>query len=743
MTKISVYPKGEAFKDRIIPAAVPQGQQDFFDYLEDIKKGRWQDIVLDVRTGKVDKLMAPGVTISGTFSRREAKGLIAHSGIIAIDLDEQDNSDINIDELCSDPFLVACHRSIRGKGFVAYFKIEPEKHLEAFQSIEKRLADKYALIADPSGKDISRYRFVSYDPDIFIAKGDIPVFKSYLPKAKEAQKRQYVHTDGDLTYILEQIQNKGINLTDSYHDWVNIAFALASKYGEEGATYFHIISAQSDKYDYDKCQNKYNQICKSKRGVKTIASFFYLCKLAGIDIQSPRTKHIERAAKINRKKIGQNGGYKNDADAKVATERLLKEIDGLEGDDVHDVINQVFTLSESEMQEDKGKSDLDDVKAYLKGANLRFNAVTRNYEKEGLAITDRDINSIYLGALEMFGKKNVNKALIENLIDSDFIPEYNPFLEFFEKNKNETPQGYVKQLIECIEFKQLVTLNDIEHHVPDYLNLFLEKWLLSVISSMHGTYSLMILVLCGKQSIGKTNFFRWLLPPELANYYGETKLDGGKDDEMLMCKKAILCDDEFGGKSKQEAKKLKELSSKQYFSIRKPYGKVHEDLMRIAVLCGTTNDEEIINDPTGNRRIIPVNVLSIDWEKYKLIDKRLLWMELYHLWQSVGDGWMLTDSDIEVLNSATTSNQQPSVEKEAILEFFEMPGNGSLDSWWTNTKIKDFIETRSRMQISSYKLGANLKSMGFVKKNIKIGGISTACYNIAVKSNHRTSFDNQ
>jgi predicted P-loop ATPase len=233
------------------------------------------------------------------------------------------------------------------------------------------------------------------------------------------------------------------------------------------------------------------------------------------------------------------------------------------------------------------------------------------------------------------------------------------------------------------------------------------------------------------------------LPPELANYYGETKLDGGKDDEMLMCKKAILCDDEFGGKSKQEAKKLKELSSKQYFSIRKPYGKVHEDLMRIAVLCGTTNDEEIINDPTGNRRIIPVNVLSIDWEKYKLIDKRLLWMELYHLWQSVGDGWMLTDSDIEVLNSATTSNQQPSVEKEAILEFFEMPGNGSLDSWWTNTKIKDFIETRSRMQISSYKLGANLKSMGFVKKNIKIGGISTACYNIAVKSNHRTSFDNQ
>ena len=69
---------------------------------------------------------------------------------------------------------------------------------------------------------------------------------------------------------------------------------------------------------------------------------------------------------------------------------------------------------------------------------------------------------------------------------------------------------------------------------------------------MQGDYSLAILVLCGDQGIGKTNFFRNLLPAELRSYYGESKLDAGKDDEILMCKKIILCDDEFGGKSKQE-----------------------------------------------------------------------------------------------------------------------------------------------------------------------------------------------
>ena len=51
-----------------------------------------------------------------------------------------------------------------------------------------------------------------------------------------------------------------------------------------------------------------------------------------------------------------------------------------------------------------------------------------------------------------------------------------------------------------------------------------------------------------------------------------------------MTKKILIVDDEFGGKNKSDYKKLKNLSSKQHFSVRRPYGKVSEDLERIAVL---------------------------------------------------------------------------------------------------------------------------------------------------------------
>src|SRR5690606_8591490 len=121
-----------------------------------------------------------------------------------------------------------------------------------------------------------------------------------------------------------------------------------------------------------------------------------------------------------------------------------------------------------------------------------------------------------------------------------------------------------------------------------------------------------------KQGTGKTEFFRRLLPPELRQYYAESKLDAGKDDAILMTQKLIIMDDEMGGKSKKESKHLKELTSKQVFTLREPYGRMNVDLQRLAVLCGTTNDLEILND-LHNRRQIPIEVYGIDHEAYNAI----------------------------------------------------------------------------------------------------------------------------
>lgn len=705
MSEISVFKSNsKGFRDNI-----PCEIINYIEYFQGLREGWWYNEVMPYRENKSDHLkrMMTAITPSGKFKKQGREGLEQHSGIICIDIDAKDNEGVNIKRILNDEYLFGLHVSTGGEGYAAYFRIEPEKHLEAYYALEKRLADRYHIIADPACKDVSRLRFVSFDPDAYLAERKVAVFKEYLPKTKSAPiQRIYPHGEHDVEYILQQIEAKRIDLTDSYADWVKLGFAIASKYKLDGSNIFHRISAMSAKYDYNQCEKKYKQLCQSSQNSVTFATLMWMAKNAGCEIQTKETKHIINTAKSHKLRVGTNGGPKDNNAATDAALRILKEIDQVQVDDLEQIVADTMQLDNKELKSAADDTPVKQIKSFLRSYNLRFNEVTRNVELDGQPITDHDINNIYLECLESFGKKEVNMQLIQAILESSFVVRYNPFLEFFSKEGHRQVHGNLFSLADCIKSN---------HHEPQYIQLMLRKWVCSVVASMHGEYSVIILVLCGSQGIGKTNFFRNLLPSELRSYYGESKLDAGKDDEILMCKKIILCDDEFGGKSKQEAKKLKELSSKQTFSIRKPYGRVHEDLNRYAVLCGTSNDDEVINDPTGNRRILPISIAEVDWDAFNAIDKTELLVEAYQEYKSKGpDAWQLSRAEIAYLDKLAASNVQPAVEKEMFLKFFIIPDDFSEPSgeWLTNTEIKDHIEIRTKQHISSHKLGAVLKVLG-------------------------------
>jgi predicted P-loop ATPase len=236
--------------------------------------------------------------------------------------------------------------------------------------------------------------------------------------------------------------------------------------------------------------------------------------------------------------------------------------------------------------------------------------------------------------------------------------------------------------------------------------------MVGLIAAMHGEVVPIMLVLCGtKQNTGKTEWFRRLLPNDLKEYYAESKLDMGKDDEILMTQKLMIVDDEMGGKSKLESKRLKELTSKEIFSLREPYGRQNVDLKRLAVLGGTSNDPGILNDPTGNRRIIPINVLSIDHRKYNSIDKTDLLIECYWLYKS-GFDFHLSNAEIKVLNNNTEEFEQTSREYELFNRYFRLPMEGEECDSLTNSEICMKIEQLSSQRISQHKIGMELQKMG-------------------------------
>jgi predicted P-loop ATPase len=187
-------------------------------------------------------------------------------------------------------------------------------------------------------------------------------------------------------------------------------------------------------------------------------------------------------------------------------------------------------------------------------------------------------------------------------------------------------------------------------------------------------------------------------------------------------------DDEFGGKSKVEAKRLKEITSKEYFNLREPYGRKNIRLKRLAVLAGTSNDEMLLNDPTGNRRILPVNVLSINKELYNSIDKKALIMEAFKLYES-GFEWELNEEDVELLNSNTEEFNQIRPERELILRYFRKSLEGEPDTeLMQSMEIKAYVEQCSGQRLSVIKFAQELKSLNFEFKFQDIDGNKARVY---------------
>jgi len=262
--------------------------------------------------------------------------------------------------------------------------------------------------------------------------------------------------------------------------------------------------------------------------------------------------------------------------------------------------------------------------------------------------------------------------------------------------------------------------------------IFVEKWLVGLMASLQGIHIVIILVLVGKQNIGKTSFFRYLLPESLKRYFADAKVDEGKDYMALLASNIIVCDDEFSGKSKSQVVALKRIASFDFMTFRVPYGRYESPRKRYAVLCATTNDEYVLSDLTGNRRLLPINIQSIDIDLLKSIDKILFFAELKVLAQKEHN-YILSDGNIELLNRITINNEEPQREEELILQYIRKPDPGNVQETSmekTNTEILQFLRQQSNLDISSKKLGMALKKHGYEKYSKRINGISKSVYKV-------------
>lgn len=319
---------------------------------------------------------------------------------------------------------------------------------------------------------------------------------------------------------------------------------------------------------------------------------------------------------------------------------------------------------------------------------------------------------------------NVAKDDVRALLINPDIPSKHPIKDFISSHKL-TTKGNIEKIAKSL---------NTETYPEELTILLFKKWYVGMIANIFNEHikSPLMLVLFGGQNNGKTWFFRNLLPKELMKFYAENKLD--KDVEEIMSGNILVMDDEYGGKSKKDSKLLKDIISKVKFTFRRKFGKLPITLSRIATLCGTTNEPDILVDTTGNRRVIPMEIKKRDFELYDSVCKIQLFLEAYKLYEE-GFNYELSSIDIERMGEYTDKFERETTEGGLIDKYFrKVPEYECRDirykdanregfEWLTTTEIQIYIQQESRIsRISSVIIGKELRKSKFFQKSHKVKG---------------------
>ena len=308
----------------------PTGDKTVDKALEEIRDGKYQEEIERLRQStdksvrRVLKKDLGYFTFSGTFKTREVNSLLQHSGFICIDLDDLDltGEDTPPDpqrvskvknQLKQDVHIYAMFLSPSGNGLKLLFKIDPDLHLASFQGIAKYLKDKYALEADPSGKDVSRACFVSYDPDLHrysnadkftrVITSDVHVDTDTGEVLdRHTGSRDELPPDirkslDRAEWVAEQIVDQGKDLTQDYESWRDIGMAL-SVFGEAGRQIFHDVSQFHPEYRRSDCNAKFDNYIRTSRFTSP-AAFFKIAKDNGFKTRKKKVVPAGNAVGAN------------------------------------------------------------------------------------------------------------------------------------------------------------------------------------------------------------------------------------------------------------------------------------------------------------------------------------------------------------------------------------------------------------------------------------------------------------
>ena len=193
---------------------------------------------------------------------------------------------------------------------------------------------------------------------------------------------------------------------------------------------------------------------------------------------------------------------------------------------------------------------------------------------------------------------------VRNYLESDLLSTYNPVEDFLFKCAGKWDgKDYIRALARTVPTDN------------PYWEDWFYTWFLAMVnqwrSYSHRKYGNSVApLLISKQGYNKSTFCRSLVPPELQWGYNDNLMLSEKRQVLqAMCQALLLNLDEFNQISPQVQQGfLKNIIQLPSVKMKPPYGSHVQEFPRMASFIATSNMEDILSDPSGNRRFLGVEL---------------------------------------------------------------------------------------------------------------------------------------
>ena len=699
-------------------------------------------------------LFAVACFFDGGKGKENIKGL---TGLSMVDFDHISPSGPLTEEelsalrskIAGDPHTVMCYTTISGNGLRIIFRYEQpqsktdgvgdhvfEQYKAAFYAGNAYYEKLLGMKADMQCKNITRLSGIAHDPDVFFRDPDkaeaftldevAAAASQHAKESKEEKQMQRIQTYYD-SLVAPMLARKGYKFQPSCHnDYVmRVGYMLAER-----------------------------------RFSKKVVVRWAL-RMFGADYSG--TEQVINSCFASSSSRGRDGGRAGKDNANTASVDEIKAfLDGrvrlrynvitsrveclLTGENTNNSLSGLNT----NLTNDTNKSLGVNTNNSLSSLNTNLTNDTNNSLEvntnlicpQWQPISDRIVNTLWS---QMSSVMRVNIQDVYRVIESDYVPAFNPFVEYLESlpEWHEGDHDYIADLAATVKIKgeqehiespeaaslkgtaqegtsQEGTSQEGTSQEADF-SLFtfpysLKKWLVGMVAGWisEDVVNNVILVFIGEQGAYKTTWFNYLLPPQLKQYF-YTKTNANRmtrDDLLTLAQYGLVCCEELDTMRPAELNQLKAAVTMPSIDERAAYAHFHEHRKHIASFCGTGNNVSFLSDPTGNRRWLPFEVESIVSPRDHPFCYEGIYSQALALYKSGFTFWF-TKEEIQEQNRHNRKFETPRLEHELVDLYFRRPLEHENSMFMTSSRVLQIIGSGITQKLSATRIGMAFSELGF------------------------------